>query len=138
MRNCSKNFILIVSIAVVQVYIFVIFFYNGGRGRFDNVFKQLSLLQNCTNINETAQLQEEVISTTPSSTVETTLFKYMYTTLGLDPRFPITPGDMGTPVEIDFNDTDVEKLAGDGLAQGPQLRANFGISREACSPRDVV
>ncbi|XP_049293424.1 putative polypeptide N-acetylgalactosaminyltransferase 9 isoform X2 [Anopheles funestus] len=115
MRNCSKNFVLIVSIAIVQVYIFVTFFYNGGRGRFDNVFKQLSLLQNCTNINGTTQLQEEVISTTPSSTVETTLFKYMYTTLGLDPRFPIPPGDMGTPVEIDFNDTDVEKLADDGM-----------------------
>ncbi|XP_053669001.1 putative polypeptide N-acetylgalactosaminyltransferase 9 [Anopheles marshallii] len=114
-NNCRKNFVLVGSILILLVYLFLTLFYDGGRGRFDNVLRRLALHRSRNIDEQKVQLRHEITSTTPSSSVGTTLFKFLYTTLGLDPRFPVPPGDMGTPVEIDLNDTDVDKLVGDGL-----------------------
>uniref|UniRef100_A0A182W990 Ricin B lectin domain-containing protein n=1 Tax=Anopheles minimus TaxID=112268 RepID=A0A182W990_9DIPT len=115
MRNCRKNFILVVSISILLVYLFLTLFYDGGRGRFDKVLKRISLRQDRNTKEEVSPVEDEVISTTPSASVGTTLFKFLYTTLGLDARFPVPPGDMGAAVVIDLNDTDVQKLVSDGL-----------------------
>uniref|UniRef100_A0A182T1B6 Ricin B lectin domain-containing protein n=1 Tax=Anopheles maculatus TaxID=74869 RepID=A0A182T1B6_9DIPT len=113
-NNCRKNFVLVVSIFMLLAYLFVTFVYDGGRGRIDNVLKRMAL-RHGRNLSNKVNLQDEILSTTPSSTSDTTLFKYVYTTLGLDARYPVPPGDLGNPVEIDLNDTDVSKLVGDGM-----------------------
>ncbi|XP_052889685.1 putative polypeptide N-acetylgalactosaminyltransferase 9 [Anopheles moucheti] len=116
-NNFRKNFVLVVSILILFAYLFLTLFYDGGRGRFDNVLSRFALHQSRNIDGKKVQLRQEITSTTPSSSVGATLFKFLYTTLGLDPRFPVPPGDMGTPVEIDQNDTDVDKLVGDGLLE---------------------
>uniref|UniRef100_A0A182K1J1 Ricin B lectin domain-containing protein n=1 Tax=Anopheles christyi TaxID=43041 RepID=A0A182K1J1_9DIPT len=111
----KKNFVMVVSIAILLVYLFLTLFYNGGRGRYDNVLKRLAL-QESSNIGYGLHLKEGINTSTPSTNpAETTVFKYIYTTLGLDPRFPEPPGDMGAPVEIDNNDTDVAELVNQGM-----------------------
>ncbi|XP_050080380.1 putative polypeptide N-acetylgalactosaminyltransferase 9 [Anopheles maculipalpis] len=117
-NNCRKNFVLVVSILILLTYLFLTLFYDGGRGRFDNVLKRMAL-RNSKNLSSRVNVQDEILSTTPPSTLGTTLFQYVYTTLGLDARYPVPPGDLGTPVEIDLNDTAISNLVGDGLiAQG--------------------
>lgn len=115
-NNCRKNFVLVVSVFLLLTYIFLTLFYDGGRGRFDNALQRVALRYS-RNLSSRVNLQEEILSTIPPSTLGTTLFQYVYTTLGLDARYPVPPGDLGTPVEIDQNDTDVSKLVGDGLIE---------------------
>ncbi|XP_041785273.1 putative polypeptide N-acetylgalactosaminyltransferase 9 [Anopheles merus] len=113
--NVKKNFVMVVSIAVLLVYLFLTLFYNGGRGRYDNVLKRLALRER-SNVSEGLLPVEEINTTTIAATSDgTTVFKYVYTTLGLDPRFPVPPGDMGVSVEIDTNDTDVTDLVNQGM-----------------------
>ena len=113
--NVKKNFVMVVSIAVLLVYLFLTLFYNGGRGRYDNVLKRLALRER-SNISEGLQPVEEINTSTVATTPDgTPVFKYVYTTLGLDPRFPVPPGDMGVSVEIDTNDTDVTDLVNQGM-----------------------
>uniref|UniRef100_A0A182NPG9 Ricin B lectin domain-containing protein n=1 Tax=Anopheles dirus TaxID=7168 RepID=A0A182NPG9_9DIPT len=120
MRGNKKSFVLIVSLAVLLVYVFLTLFYDGGRGRFDNVWlKRMALRQgyyNATGEAAEPHGSDGVLSTTPG-TIQTTLYRFVYTTLGLDARFPVPPGDNGTSVEADLNDTDVALLVQRGMLE---------------------
>uniref|UniRef100_A0A182Q2R3 Ricin B lectin domain-containing protein n=1 Tax=Anopheles farauti TaxID=69004 RepID=A0A182Q2R3_9DIPT len=114
MRNNKKSFVLTVSLVLLVVYVFLTFFYDGGRGRFDNVWlKRMALRPG--NSNDTGE-DAAIASTTPGA-IQTTLFKFVYTTLGLDARYPVPPGDNGTSVEANLNDTDVAMLVQRGMLE---------------------
>uniref|UniRef100_A0A182PBN8 Ricin B lectin domain-containing protein n=1 Tax=Anopheles epiroticus TaxID=199890 RepID=A0A182PBN8_9DIPT len=115
-QKWSVTFVVldVTPIVVLLVYVFMTLFYDGGRGRYDKVLKRLALRER-SSIGESFPAEEEINYTTPAMSAGTTLFKYVYTTLVLDPRFPVPPGDMGASVEIDQNDTDVRELVNQGM-----------------------
>ncbi|XP_058063078.1 putative polypeptide N-acetylgalactosaminyltransferase 9 [Anopheles bellator] len=42
-------------------------------------------------------------------------FRFTYTTLGLDPRLPVPPGDMGEPVKVNLSDPEIATMISEGM-----------------------
>ncbi|XP_053679206.1 putative polypeptide N-acetylgalactosaminyltransferase 9 [Anopheles nili] len=111
-HNCKKSFILVLSIGILIVYLFLNVYYDGGRGRLGKVLGRIS----SESGNSSDSKVEGIESTSPSS-IGTTLYTFVYSTLGLDARFPVPPGDMGTPVEADVNNTEVALIIQKGMQE---------------------
>ncbi|XP_050097636.1 putative polypeptide N-acetylgalactosaminyltransferase 9 [Anopheles aquasalis] len=99
--------VIIVSLFMVIIYIFISEVFNGGRGHV-MLFKQLPVREVPAAVPDT----DEPIITTSAGT---TLSNFVYTTIGLDPRYPVPPGDMGRPVEKELKDSVVDILVQDGI-----------------------
>ncbi|KFB51139.1 AGAP012253-PA-like protein [Anopheles sinensis] len=115
-----KTFVLSVSIVVLLVYLFLNEYYHGGRGRFADVVRNVYPLQ--SKDIPVAVVESNAVdknSTTDTPPTKGTTYTYVYTTIGLDPRYPVPPGDLGTEVKVDNNDTEVAAMILAGmLSQG--------------------
>uniref|UniRef100_A0A2M3YXF5 Polypeptide N-acetylgalactosaminyltransferase n=1 Tax=Anopheles braziliensis TaxID=58242 RepID=A0A2M3YXF5_9DIPT len=110
MRSGFRNSLLIiVCLCMVLIYLFINEIFNGGRGHV-MLLKRLPVLQASSAVPDA----DAPIITTPAGT---TLFKFVYTTIGLDARYPVPPGDMGRPVVNALNDTAVDLLVQEGISK---------------------
>ncbi|XP_058065425.1 putative polypeptide N-acetylgalactosaminyltransferase 9 [Anopheles bellator] len=108
-KSNRKTFAIALCLLTPLGYLLLNLFYGGtDDSRLDHNL--------VSKISYQAVDNESVATVRTSSSIGTTLFKFVYSTLGLDPQDATPPpGDMGSAVTNDLNDTEVSQLVEQGL-----------------------